>query len=58
MIDAAMSKMSDPTKIKTVAQMAKRSMAVTVELSHHAGKSLQLNPFAYANEYSVRALID
>lgn len=58
MIAAAMSSNSDPTKINTVAQMAKSNIAVTVDSSHQEGRSFHLNPFAEAKEYSVRALID
>ena len=41
-----MRRMREPAKTRTVKQIAKRSIAVTVELFHHEGKSLQLNPLA------------
>lgn len=46
MIEAAIKSSNDPTKSKTVAQMAKSNMAVMAELSHHSGRLDQLNPLA------------
>jgi len=41
-----MSKIKEPTNIKTVKQMANSNMAVMTELSHHAGRLLHWNPLA------------
>lgn len=57
-IDAAMSNIKDPAKMRTVEIMANSNIAVTGSRSHHAGISYVCHPFAVPKEYSMRALMD